>query len=83
MLNEWADVTIRQVNFCKAIDKVITKSLWQNGFTNINAFSRDKQLTRHQNVAIENMRRLFWRKNCAHVVSLWQTKHFNRTVKKI
>lgn len=80
IFNCWSNFTKRQIQFCKSIEKVISKSLWQNGFDNINAFSRDKKLTRHQNVAIQDMRKLFWRKNCERAISLLKTKTFNNLV---
>ena len=80
IFNCWSDFTKRQIKFCIAIEKVISKSLWQNGFDNINAYSRDKKLTRHQNVALKDMIRIFQRKNLERVIGLFKTKTFNNIV---
>lgn len=46
IFTQWAAFVARQKAFALAIEKVITKSAYANGFSHINAFSKDKQLTR-------------------------------------
>lgn len=46
VFTQWAAFVKRQTAFVKAIEKVITKSMQQQGVDEIKAFARDKKITR-------------------------------------
>lgn len=72
----WRDHTRRTVAFVNTLTHVIQNTLWHQGFQNIKEFSRDKQLTRKQNVQLQRIRRMFWQRNCAAAFSKWKETEF-------
>lgn len=54
--------------------------MWQNGFSNIERFARDRKRTRVQNSGAMGMKRMFWKKNCQEAFNRWRKSGFT-TVK--
>lgn len=69
----WVDYIHRQKRFVIAINNVLLKSCLQQGFSNINAFSRDKALCRGQRHALSYFRRLFFKYQVGGSFSKWRT----------
>lgn len=69
---QWRAHTARQKQFLTAINRTILKSMWQNGFDNISAFSRDKHQTRVQNKHLQAMVRMYKKKRAKRALNQWR-----------
>lgn len=72
LLLQWLRYTKNRKASVRAIVRTSEKSFWKTGFQEIQAFSRDKDLTRKQNTCLKGMSRMFWRKACGQQFQAWR-----------
>lgn len=82
LLTEWLRYTKSRKASVQAIISAAEKSFWKTGFHEIQAYSRDKDLIRKQNVCLKGVSRMFWRKAVGQQFQAWRYANYSE-VKKV